>query len=372
MNFDCLILGAGIVGLSIADELARSGLTVGVLSRHESAPSSSWAGAGMLTPPPRSSKHPLDTIHRLSFDHWPLWSERLLEETGIGNGFKICGALYLGRTLGEKAALQGMVDHCQAEQIRYELLDAQKLADLEPSLAAVSSRETTISGVMLPDEAQVRNPRHLHALRASLHQKGVPLFQVDQPIKIQQNHNRITSIDSKSEKFSAGCYCIAAGAWSHQLLIGLGIPIEVFPMRGQMLLFETREVSLHRIVNEGTRYLVPRGEGLILAGSTEEEVGFDESVTNPAKLELLSFAHSWLPELTEDRISRHWSGLRPATFDGLPYIGATQRYNNLFVATGHFRAGITLSIGTAIVLGRAIRGEPLDVELRPLSPERGL
>jgi glycine oxidase len=118
-----------------------------------------------------------------------------------------------------------------------------------------------------------------------------------------------------------------------------------------------------RIINEGSRYLVPRPDGRLLVGSTEDDVGFDRSTTAQGVGGLLSFALSLVPELADAPIERSWAGLRPATADGLPYLGPAPGLDNAFVAAGHFRGGLQLSTGTARVMSQLIDGQSPEVDL---------
>src|SRR5205823_4200007 len=131
-----------------------------------------------------------------------------------------------------------------------------------------------------------------------------------------------------------GQYCFTAGAWTGQLLARLGMSIGILPIRGQMVLFRSSQPPIKRVVNEGSRYLVPREDGHVLAGSTEEEVGFDKRTTAAAIAELTAFARDLVPALRNATIEQTWAGLRPGSFDGLPYLGRLPSLRNAFIASG--------------------------------------
>jgi glycine oxidase len=120
----------------------------------------------------------------------------------------------------------------------------------------------------------------------------------------------------------------------------------------------------------GARYLVPRPDGRVLVGSTEENVGFDKRTTAAAIGELLGFAFTLVPELAAAHVERTWAGLRPGSPDGLPFLGRVPGFDNLFVAAGHYRAGIQLSPGTGLVLKELLLGQKLTVPLEPFRLER--
>jgi glycine oxidase len=144
----------------------------------------------------------------------------------------------------------------------------------------------------------------------------------------------------------------------------------MLPVRGQMLLYKLDAAPFAAVVNEGTRYLVPRTDGHVLFGATIEEVGFDTSTTESGIANLIEHATSLLPQLTEDRLVKTWAGLRPGTFDGFPYIGPLSHSSNLFVATGHFKAGLHLSPGTAEIVADLVEQKTPSIDLRPFAPSR--
>jgi glycine oxidase len=137
-----------------------------------------------------------------------------------------------------------------------------------------------------------------------------------------------------------------------------------------MLLLSTRERVVSRIINEGPRYLVPRDDGRVLVGSTEEDAGFDRSTTAGAQADLLAFALGLVPALAGARVERSWAGLRPATADGVPYLGRVPGVQNAFVAAGHFRGGLQLSTGTAVVMSQLAAGGEAEVDLSSFALDR--
>jgi glycine oxidase len=140
---------------------------------------------------------------------------------------------------------------------------------------------------------------------------------------------------------------------------------DIQPVRGQIVLLNTGDSLVRRILMRGPRYLVPRPDGRVLIGSTEESVGFRKQTTAQAVQSLLAFGLSLVPALAEARLERAWSGLRPGSPDGLPFLGAAPGFENLFIAAGHYRAGIQLSPATGLVLKQLILGQPTTVSLTP-------
>jgi glycine oxidase len=166
-------------------------------------------------------------------------------------------------------------------------------------------------------------------------------------------------------------YCITAGAWSQALLARLRIRSGILPIRGQMLLYACEKMLFAHVLNEGNRYLVPRDDGRVLVGSTEEEVGFDKRTTPLALADLQAFATDLVPALKQAKLEQSWAGLRPATFDAFPYLGRLPGLKNAYVAAGHFRSGLYLSPGTAVVMSELLRGEPPQIDLAAFNAARG-
>jgi glycine oxidase len=155
------------------------------------------------------------------------------------------------------------------------------------------------------------------------------------------------------------------------LLEPLGTTSGILPIRGQIVLFRPRERLLTSIVNEGHRYLVSRDDGRVLVGSNEEEVGFVCQTTPEIIAELCAWARRIMPALGDAEVERTWAGLRPGSFDSYPYIGRLPTCPNLYVAAGHYRAGIHLSCGTAQVVADLITTDQTSIDLFPFRPGRG-
>jgi glycine oxidase len=155
-------------------------------------------------------------------------------------------------------------------------------------------------------------------------------------------------------------------------LDALGWRLGIRPVRGQIALLNTGTALFQRILLKGKRYLVPRPDGRVLVGSTEEDAGFDKRTTAGAIHGLLDFAIQMVPSLVDIPLERCWAGLRPGSPDGLPYIGSVPGIDNLFVAAGHFRAGIQLSPATGLVLKELFLGQRLTVGLEPFRLDRSL
>lgn len=368
---DCLIIGGGVVGLSIAYELSQHGLSVRVIDRVTAGKEASWAGAGILPPANLATAvHPIEQLRGLSHELHPRWAEQLCKETGIDTGYRECGGVYVARSVGEAASLAAMATMLRELDITIEQVNAEVLADIEPALAAVAASELKAAYV-LPGEAQLRNPDHLGALLVACRQRGVDVSDGVEARGFQVTGNTCNGVETDDGLLTADRYCVTSGAWTYALLQQLGITTGIMPIKGQMVLFKCKSPPFRRVINEGPRYLVPRDDGRVLVGSTEEETGFDKGNTVEAIDELCGLARSLVPDLRTADVERTWAGLRPGSFDGFPYVGAVPGLDNVFAAAGHFRSGLHLSPGTAVVMSQLIRGEQPQIDLAPFDVGRG-
>lgn len=365
--YDVAVLGGGVIGLSVARELAAAGLRVAVLDQGPIGQEASWAGAGILPPANRATAdHPYDQLRGLSMELHPRWAAELREETGIDTGFTRCGGLYLARSPGEAASLRGMVLAWEDEEIEVERWDAERLALAEPKLAEMLPELRFCC--WLPGEWQLRNPWHLRALALSCRQRGVDLLPDHAVRDWVWRDDRLERVITSQGEFSADQFCVCAGAWTQQILARLRlVPTAILPIRGQMLLYRLERPWFRCVLNEGSRYVVPRADGHLLVGSTEEEAGFHKVTTEEGLADLCRFAASLLPPLADRTPVQSWAGLRPGTLDGLPYLGRIGGTRNGFVAAGHYRSGLYLSPATAVVMRQLMLEQPRDVDLAPFS-----
>ena len=372
MAVDCLVIGGGVIGLTTAWRLAQRGLTVRVVDQLQPGREASWAGAGILPPgypgpasgtalaagsspaEKRSQSGPatlIDPLTRLTAATcalWPAMSAELHATTGIDNEFHRCGGLEL--PMGTHEELLTERSRWEAIGARTEWLEPAAVRELEP---AFSGREAAF---LLPDLCQVRNPRHLQAILKACELAGVEVTPHSPVTGWTSLHGRLTAAVTPLGEISAGQFCVTAGAWSSQLLARAGVTLEVIPVRGQIVLLEPSPVRLTRVIERDKRYLVPRRDGRLLIGSTEELAGFEKVNTDEGIGSLMEFAAAICPALQDARIEQCWSGLRPSAVRGRPFIGPVPGWENLLVATGHFRSGLHLSPATAQILVSLIQG----------------
>lgn len=364
---DLLVIGGGVVGLSIAYEAAGRGRRVRLIDAREPGHEASWAGAGILPPAGECSTNPLEQLTALSNRLHRAWAEELREAAGIDNGFRPCGGLYIARDETTRDELGRMHVWAAAERIAIEQLSREELARVEPAVRPLGEE---LDVALLPGECQLRNPRHLKALIAGCSLRGVDIVGQAAAEDFEIRGNRIEAVHTTAGKFVADQYCLATGSWTAALARRLRLRLAIKPIRGQIALLNSPQLLFSRIVNEGKRYLVPRPDGRVVVGSTEEDAGFDRSTSTETIAELIEFAVSLVPELINVPLEKSWAGLRPASRDGLPYLGQVPELENAFVAAGHFRSGLQLSPGTAIVINELLTGAPTSIDLSLFRPDR--
>ena len=346
---DIVILGGGVIGLTTAYFLAQEGIRVTVLDKGDLGREASWAGAGIIPPgDPRRARTPLDRLRAVSAEMYPDLSRRLREQTGIDNGYHVCGGLEF-----EEPGDALPVEEWDAQGIVFRELRGDALRAVEPALSPALPR-----AYYLPDMAQVRNPRHLKALIAACEKQVVRLCPHRAAHGLIRTGRRIDAVQTAQGLLRGEMFLIAAGAWTDGLLEQVGCRLGVRPVRGQIALLQTDEPRPRPVLLQGTRYLVPRTDGRVLVGSTEEDAGFDARPTAAAVAGLLAFAAELVPTLAGAALERCWAGLRPGSPDGLPFLGPVPDCENLFVAAGHYRAGIQLSPATGRAMTDLLFGRP--------------
>ncbi len=356
---DVAVIGGGIIGLTAAYFLAKAGLRVEVLDRADLAREASWAGAGILPPGnPARAVTPLDRLRAIGSTCFAAFSEELRERTGIDNGYRLCGGLEFLQPEDEY-----VLPLWKAEGIAFERLSAEALAHTEPALGRAPGDAYALFAC-----AQVRNPWHLRALIAACETMGVTLAPHTRVCGWHTSNGKIQALGlDGSRTLAADRYVIAAGAWSAEFVPDTLI----HPVRGQIVLFNPGRVLFSRVLMAGKRYLVPRGDGRVLVGSTEEpEAGFEKANTEEGMSRLKRFAIDLVPALANAPVEKCWAGLRPGSRDGMPFITALPQWNNAFLAAGHFRAGVQLSLGTAQLLTEMMLGQPTCVPIDVFSLNR--
>jgi glycine oxidase len=344
-----LIIGGGALGLLSARELSLAGLKVTLLDRQQPGQESSWAGGGIVSPLyPWRYPSSVTALAKWSQTHYPELVSGLIERTAIDPELNPCGMLI--HAPGEVLDATTWADRWHAP---LQALDQAAVHELEPARA-----ETHDDTLWMPDVANIRNPRLLQALLADAELRGIDIHPATEVQQLVLQDDRVSGVRTADGILHADAILVCTGAWTGEFLQGLSTPPDIRPLRGQMLLFRTAPGTISRIMLEDNRYAIPRRDGRVLFGSSLEDAGFDKTPTDVVRAELLDLAIRRYPVLAEAEVEKHWAGLRPASPEGVPYIGRHPQLRNLFVNAGHFRNGIVLGPASARLVSDLMLGRP--------------
>lgn len=356
----CLVVGGGLIGLLSALELSSRGFSVRVLERNaEPGQESSWAGGGILSPLyPWRYDEAVNLLAAWGQQHYPALAEKLLAETGLDPQWRKTGMLVLD-DCGEQAQTWAKQHDMPAQY-----LQGVALREVEPSLSAHYT-----DGLYFPELAQIRNPRLVKSLVKYLKAQGVDFLTGCDVQRVVAHNGRVAGVMTARGEIRAPKVVIAGGAWTAQLLEGMGVNLRITPVRGQMLLFHGRPDMIKRILLDQGQYVIPRQDGRVLVGSTIEQVGFDKSITDVALELLRGAAFRMVPELESCELEQQWAGLRPGTPDGIPVIGAHEAIEGLYINSGHYRNGVVMGLGSARLLADIMCGEQPVIDPAAYQPQ---
>lgn len=352
---DTLIIGAGIIGLLTARELVQSGRSVTVLERNNGAGlESSWAGGGILTPLyPWRYPEAVTELSVVGHKEYPKLAADLSQATGIDPEYVRSGHLVLDTDEYDQANRWSRDFSRKVSPNKktsfFSRIGSKDIARIEPELS-----ENFLNAFWFPTIGQIRNPYMIKSLIKDLILKGVKIIPRACVEKINTESGRVVSVDTSIGNRSAENYLLAAGAWSASLLQETGVSLDVEPVRGQIILFKTEPGRLRRILMNNRKYLIPRKDGHVLAGSTLEYVGFNKEITDSAYQELWRAAVNMVPFLEHAPVVKQWAGLRPGSKHGIPIIDRHPEFENLVICSGHFRNGVILGLGSARIAAEMI------------------
>jgi len=363
---DVIIVGGGVIGLAIARALGLRGVTkVTLIERGQPGAEASWAAGGILAPQVEAD-HP-DDFFRLaaaSRDLYPAFAASLKSESGVDVELDQTGTIYAGFTDEDEKELRARYEWQSSEGLSVEWLTAEEAHQLEPH---VSPRVQC--GLRFPNDYQIENRRLVEALLIANDKLGMRLLKDTVVGELKIEGGRITGVETSSGFAAAPAVVLAAGAWA-SLIKSNGAQIQIEPVRGQMLCFESRPQIARHVIYSSRGYLVPRRDGRLLAGSTTEQAGFDKRVTGEGERAIRSMANEIAPATEHLPLIGSWAGFRPRAADDLPVLGPDPEIDGLFYATGHYRNGILLTPITADSIAAAIVDGVAPPMLAVFSPDR--
>ncbi len=360
---DLLVIGAGVIGLAIARELLAAGRRVTLLERSEPGRAASWAAAGMLSPLGEALEPgPFLRFALEGLEAYPAFAAELEDETGIEVELRHSGKLRVALSHPEAERLRARHAWAVEHGHRTAWLEPDSLAELEPGLTGA------LGALRLDEDLRIDNRQLARALAASVEARGGRLHRHTEVEEILHAGGRVHGVRlAGGERLECPRVLLAAGAWCGRLS-GRPDAVPVRPVRGQMLALRPEPLPSPRVLESEEVYLVPRDDGRLLVGATEEEAGFDPSLTAVGVQRILAGAIRLVPALAGAPIDELWTGFRPGTPDGFPILGADPEIEGLYLATGHFRNGILLTPATARAMATLLeegRADSLPPEFAP-------
>jgi glycine oxidase len=342
---DVAVIGAGVIGLSIAWRLARHGLSVAVFDRGEAGGGTSLAATGMLG---AAAEHepggePLLALALESQRLWPEFRSLIEVESKLSIDYRDEGALVVALSRDEVERLRFRHEHLRRAGLDTSWLSGMEVRALEPGL-----RPSTAAGIFCEGDKQVDPRRLIPALVRALRAHGGLLFQHYPITALETSCGRISGLTTAGGLCRAQTVVVASGVWSADALLPCNVDIPVRPLKGQALALRTTRVtgSLSHVIWTEQVHLAPKSDGQLIVGATMEDAGFNPAITAGGVLALLDGVRRALPSSEEMEIEAIWSGFRPTTEDDAPILGITD-VPGLLVATGHHRNGILLAPVTA-------------------------
>jgi glycine oxidase len=360
---DVVVAGGGIVGLSAACALAKHGLRCLVLERGRVGREASFAAGGILSPQAETlPDSPLLPLALRARDRHLALAEELLESTGLSVEHRRHGVLSLAVSTAEEASLRELIESQRRLGLRAEMVSRDELRRLEPA-----AHPESVGAALFPDDHSVDNRRLMEALHRLAVARGVQIREHCTIRGIETRQGRLVSVRTDDARIETPSLLNALGAWAAQI-DGDASPPPVRPVKGHMLSLVDGP-SLRHVVYGHPGYIVPRGDGRLIVGSTMEEAGFDRRVTAEGVAQLLSIAAAIAPGTKKASLAEAWVGFRPATPDGLPVIGRGG-VAGVVIAGGLFRNGILLGPLVGEIAASLVVGEEPSINIAAFSSVR--
>ena len=355
---DVIVIGEGVIGLSIGRALAGR-RSVLLLDRGATGEGASWAAAGMLSPLSEADDQgPFFQLCRASFGLFQRFVQDLRDESGIDPGYSGNGVLLIATSEQSSGVLRRRYDWQRQAGFEVELLAPEDVRRMEPLVTA-----PLVTGLLMPGERSVAPRTLVNALRDACRRRSVDIRPGVRVDRISKN-----AVSAGRTTFEASCIIVAAGVWSADLK-GSDPPIPVYARKGQILSLGMPSGSFHHVIRWQHAYFVPRSTGELVVGATDEDAGFDASVTVAGIGRLLTDAQAISSHVGAYPILETWTGFRPATSDGLPVLGPSA-IPGVYYATGHYRNGILLAPITASIIADLVESRRPSVPIEVYSPFR--
>jgi len=366
-SHDVIVLGAGIIGACIAYETSKAGLKTLVIDRHPLGTGASGNSAAMLECQLDAHRgEPFLSLAKASDRLFPALHSEVKALTGIDFELEKSGILQLAFSELEVSELNEERKRQTAVGLSCEWLNAEAVRQQFPQLTARAT-----GGLIYKNDGQVDGKKFLEAMSEAAKKTGAEILVDPSPAKVSFNGSRRVSVRIGNQTLEGGWVVLACGAWTDQLLEPLGVKLGIEPVRGQLLVQKTEKRPLEiPVYTRSQGYIAPKKNGYALVGTTVEYVGFNSSVTPEARRKLLAIASDLLPVLKDCPVTGMTAGLRPKSADDLPFLGPVPGYQNLAVASGHYRNGVLLAPITGKLIASFLAGQKPPLNPAPFFPAR--
>jgi glycine oxidase len=365
-SYDAIIIGGGVNGCSIAYYLARDGKRVLLLEREKLGGKASSAAAGMLGAQVEMTEEgPLFDIAKESRAMFPSLQYELKEHSGIDIELVQKGMLKLARNEEEARHLRSMIAFQQKLGERAEWLDTEQVVEREEQLSQV-----LLGAMNIPMDGHVHPERLTQAFAKSAVNLGAEVKEYVEVYSLIMDGGTVRGVETNNGIFHGENIVVAAGAWSKRLLKECGVRVPAYPVKGECFSVVTDRPLLTSTIFSESCYLVPKSGNRLVIGATMIPDTFSENVTVGGLFQLMEEAAGVLPALKSATFERSWSGIRPQTGDGLPYLGQHPKFKNLIIATGHYRNGILLSPITGKLVAKMMKDAPLPAYMEAFKIDR--
>ncbi len=359
-----VVVGAGVIGGAVAHELSSRGAEVSVVDMRGTGQGATRASAGILAPYIEGHLAQLLRLGVCSLSLYDAFVRRVAADAGQEFDYRRTGTLQVARTDVEAARLVEAGRELATAEVPHELVGPEDVRRFEPALSSA-----IVAGLVIPDHGYVDVTALVSALKIAAERRGaVWLTGTVQRLEPREAGVRVV-IDGHAS-LEADAVVLAAGSWSSRIGLGAAPPMPVRPIRGQLIHLRFTRPPVSRVIWGDACYMVPWLDGSLLVGATVEDAGFDESVSEEATRFLLESAAELLPAVTASSRTDVRVGLRPASADQLPLIGASSTMRGVFHATGHYRNGVLLAPLTAKLLADLMMDGRADSTLDLVRPDR--
>lgn len=364
-----IVIGAGIIGLSISYYLKKNNFDIIVLEKNKAGMEASYASAGML-----AAQSEFDFYEKFmefcvkSRDMYADFCKDIEAVSGLDAEHQKCGMIRPALNEEQEKHLKYNYEWQKKHDFEIEFLSGDELRNLEPKLS-----KNIISGLYTKKDGQVNNRKLMEALIAANKKLNNKIIENIEVKEYSINNNKIKGVKTNNEILDADIVINTSGAWSSLISPGTIPNFEVKSIHGQMVSLQSDKKILDKVIFASILgkggYMVPRKDNTIILGSTMEDIGFEKRITEEGISGILEKAYELIPELKNLPIKEKWSGFRPFATDQLPIIGKTN-IENLILATAHGRNGILLAPITAKAVTELVVNDNIIPEINDFGVER--